>query len=241
MYHSFYHTLLSLLIMSLVACQPTNSEPSNLKQYQVKKIDRPIQLSGKGTDPAWDNANELSDFTFPWRDETPPATTFRALWDDTNLYFLYRATDPEIIAKEEGLGERDAVNSDRVEIFFKADDRMDPYHALEMDALGRVLDTKGVYYRNIDYEWDWPEGHLQLVASTDAEGYWVEGSVSFESLRQLGLYQDDHLLKAGLFRGDYQKLPSGETEVRWISWVIPDSEEPDFHIPSSFGELLLIN
>jgi hypothetical protein len=163
------------------------------------------------------------------------------LWDDTNLYFLYRASDTEIIAKKEGLGEKDAANSDRVEIFFKKDDRMDPYHALEMDALGRVLDTKGVFYRKIDYDWNWPEGHLQLKATTDEDGYWVEGAISFASLRQLGLYADDQLLRAGLYRGEYRQTPEGATEVRWISWVIPDSEKPDFHIPSSFGELLLVD
>lgn len=235
MQHLFYYTLYSLIIMSLAACQPTN-----LKQYRVRKTDHPVLISGTGADPAWKTAEELSDFSFPWREETPPATTFKALWDDTHFYFLYRATDPDIITKEEGLGERDAANSDRVEIFFKADDNMDPYYALEMDALGRVLDTRGVYYRNIDYNWNWPEGHLQLKATIDPEGYWLEGAVSFASLRQLGLYKDDQLLKAGLYRGDYQLRADNTTEVRWISWVLPDSEKPDFHIPSSFGELLLI-
>lgn len=234
-HHPIAHILVSLLILSIAACQS-----DNMKRYEVRKADRPVQLSGMGTDQIWESAVALSDFTFPWRSETAPATTFRALWDDTHFYFLYRALDPEIISKQEGLGERDVVDSDRVEIFFKADDRMDPYHALEMDALGRVLDTKGIYYRNVDYDWNWPDGHLQLKASTDADGYWVEGSISLESLRQLGLYQDDHLLKAGLFRGDYRRVDKNETEVRWISWVMPDSEKPDFHIPSSFGELLLV-
>lgn len=228
--------LIIAAVLSWTACQSPN-----MKYYEVKRTDRPVEVSGQGTDPAWKSANVLSDFTFPWREEAAPETVFRALWDDTHFYFLYRAEDPEIITKERGLGERDAVDSDRVEIFFKADDRMDPYYALEMDALGRVLDTKGKYHRNIDYEWDWPEGHLVLKASIDQDGYWVEGSISFASLRQLGLYQDDHLLRAGLFRGDYQVLENDETEVRWISWVLPDSEKPDFHIPSSFGELHLID
>lgn len=223
--------------MSLVACQ---TDKISINQYQVRKTDQPIQLSGKGTDQAWATAAELTDFSFPWRTDTPPPTTFRALWDDTHFYFLYRASDPEIIVKQEGLGERDVVQSDRVEIFFKSDDRMDPYYSLEMDALGRVLDTEGRFYRNIDLDWKWPEDHLQLKASTDDEGYWVEGSITLESLRQLGMYQDNHILKAGLYRGEYLEQADGSSEVRWISWIIPDSESPDFHIPSSFGELLLV-
>lgn len=232
-----YSYLIIATLLSWVACQST----PGMKSYEVKRTDQPVQISGKGTDPAWKTANVLTDFTFPWRTETAPATTFRALWDDDYLYFLYRAEDPKIITKHRGLGERDAVDSDRVEIFFKSDDRMDPYYALEMDAVGRVLDTQGRYHRNIDYNWNWPEGQLVLEASIDNDGYWVEGSISFASLRQLGMYRDDRLLRAGLYRGDYQLLENDEIEVRWISWVMPDSETPDFHIPSSFGELHLVD
>lgn len=210
------------------------------KTYVVKKVDRPVEITGRGTDPSWQKANELTDFTYPWREDAAPATAFKALWDGDYLYFLYRAEDSRIIAKTETGLERDVVDSDRVEIFFKADDRMAPYYALEMDALGRVLDTEGRYYRQIDYMWNWPAGHLRLEATRDPDGYWVEGAVSLKSLRDLGLYQDDLILKAGLYRGEYLVNDEEQTEVRWISWVKPDSEKPDFHIPSSFGVLRLL-
>lgn len=218
----------------LFACQT-----SGLKRYEVKKIDRPIQLNGNGSDPLWKTANVLTDFTYPWRPESPPATRFSALWDGTYFYFLYRAEDPQIIIPQRGLGEQDAVNSDRVEIFFKADDQMNPYYALEMDALGRMYDTKSSLYRNIDPDWDWPKDDHVLKASIDETGYWLEGALSIASLRELGLYKDDNLLKAGLYRGEYRKMEDGSIDIGWISWIIPDSETPDFHIPSSFGILEL--
>lgn len=227
------YLLFILLIATSMSCT------SKLKPYPVKRIKEDIQLTGKGTDSAWQTAKELTDFTYPWRTEEAPTTSFKALYNDTYLYFLYRATDPDIIAKERGLGEKDAVDSDRVEIFFKADDKMDPYYSLEMDALGRVLDTEGKFYRKVDFDWNWPKGHLQLKASTDSEGYWVEGSITFESLRQLGMYKDDQILKAGLYRGEYVTQADGTIDIKWISWVKPDSEKPDFHIPSSFGVLKL--
>ncbi|MCB0628902.1 MAG: carbohydrate-binding family 9-like protein [Saprospiraceae bacterium] len=221
--------------MSLLACRP-----SGPKHYQVQAVDRPPVLSGHGDDPLWEIAEVLTDFTYPWRKEKAPATEFRALWDGAWFYFRYRAADDTVISKQEGRGERDVVNSDRVEIFFKSDDRMDPYYSLEMDALGRVLDTEGRFYRKVDFNWNWPEGHLKLIASIDDKGYWVEGAISLESLRQLGMYRDDHLLRTGLYRGEYQYAADGEVLVKWISWVIPDSEKPDFHIPSSFGILELL-
>ena len=225
-----------------MSCSSGNEQnttvPPNV--YLVKKITKAIQITGNGEDPAWQRANLLSNFTYPWREETPPATTFKALYTDSHLYFLYRATDPDIITKEKGLGEKDVVNSDRVEIFFKADDQMDPYYSLEMDALGRVLDTEGRHYRKVDFDWTWPEGHLEVKTSIDSDGYWLEGSVTFASLRQLGMYKDDHILKAGLYRGEYVTEANGEIETKWISWIIPDSATPDFHIPSSFGILELL-
>ena len=211
------------------------------KTYTVKKINRPIELTGRGQDVLWDQAIALTDFTYPWRDETPPATTFKALWTDTHFFFLYRAADTEIITKERGLGERDPVDSDRVEIFFKADDKMSPYYALEMDALGRVLDTEGYYHRQIDFDWNWPAGELILQASRDNSGYVVEGSISFSSLEELGMYKGERELQAGLYRGEYLTNDKGEITTKWISWVIPDSQTPDFHIPSSFGLLQLID
>lgn len=213
---------------------------STLKTYKVKKVKQEIQLTGEGTDIVWQTANVLTDFSYPWRTETAPQTTFRALYTDSHLYFLYRAIDEEIITKERGLGEKDAADSDRVEIFFKADDRMNPYYALEMDAIGRVLDTQARFHRKIDYSWNWPKEHLLLKATTDEEGYWVEGSISFESLRQLGMYKDNNILKAGLYRGEYVTQTDGTIITKWISWVMPDSEKPDFHIPSSFGILKLV-
>lgn len=227
--------LLALLqLLSQSACMD-----SNIKTYEVKKINRAIQITGQGTDAAWEQTAEVTDFSYPWRKDQAPLTSFKARWDDHNLYFLYWAADPEIIAKTTNGGEKDVVESDRVEIFFKADDNMDPYYSLEMDALGRVLDTEGHYYRNVDFNWQWPAGHLILKASTHKEGYWVEGTISLSSLSDLGMLQGSEL-KAGLYRGEYLTNAEGKTEVRWISWIKPDSETPDFHIPSSFGVLKLV-
>ena len=231
--------LFNILIFFLVTHCNTNMAT---KSYHVQKIPaNQILLDGKGSDPVWEKANSLTDFQYPWREEQAPLTSFKALWDEENLYLLYYANDPDIIAKEKGLGERDVVDSDRVEIFFKKDDEMNPYYALELDALGRILDTEGHYYRKVDFAWNWPENHLIVKASRDENGYWVEASISFASLKQLGMWEEgQRFLNVGLYRGEYVK-EGGKTIVKWISWIKPDSETPDFHIPSSFGKLLLMN
>lgn len=226
------HLFLLLLISLQISC--------SMDTYTVEKTKSPINITGQGSDAAWQTAQELTDFIYPWRAGTPPKTSFKALYDKENLYFLYRTTDPEIITKERGLGEKDAVNSDRVELFFKADDAMNPYYSLELDALGRIVDTEGKYYRKIDFNWNWPKEGLIVKASTDKEGYWVEGSISFASLRQLGMYKDDGLLQVGLYRAEYVTQADGKIAPQWISWILPESEKPDFHIPSSFGTFRLV-
>ena len=210
-------------------------------RYFVHKIkSNQLKIDGKGNDPLWAKATVLDTFSYPWRQETPPQTIFKALWDETHLYLLYWAADDQIIAKEEGLGEKDVVNSDRVEIFFKSDDKMNPYYSLELDALGRILDTKGIFYRKIDLDWSWPENELVVKSSIEEEGYWVEVAISLASLEQLGMYNPESpKIQAGLYRGEYNKADNGDPEVKWISWITPDSPHPDFHIPSSFGTLYL--
>ena len=212
----------------------------NLPTYLVKKSSSDIVISGTGSASQWSEAHVLTNFVYPWQSSSPPLTEFRALWTETHLYFLYRTEDNKIITPERGLGERDVIDSDRVEIFFKVDDEMNPYYPLEMDSKARYFDAKGTFYRNVDFEWDWPAEHIDIKASIQPNGYTVEGSFTFESLKDLGIYDDDGIIRAGLYRGEYSKKGNQETEVKWISWVIPDSEKPDFHIPSSFGLLKLI-
>lgn len=194
-----------------------------MKQYSVKT----------GTPEHWDKAEVLSDFTYPWQTDTPPKTTFNALHDATHFYFFFEAFDSEIQEKLHRLKTVEPRHSDRVEIFFKKDDAMDPYYCLEMDPLGRAMDFEGRFYRQSNHSWNWPEGHFTFQASVHSEGYSVTGSISLSSLRDLGMLEHT-TLQAGLYRCHYV----GE-EPTWISWVEPNSEKPDFHIPSSFGTLLL--
>jgi len=211
---------------------------AQIKKYQVKKITNEVLVTGKGTDSLWTKAAEMLDFSYPWRDETPSSTMFKALWSDSFFYFLFLVEDSEIISLQKGNGEKDLLYSDRVEIFFKQKNSIKPYYALEMGALGRYLDTKGIFSKSVNFNWNWPKEHFILKASQTKKGYVVEGSISLESLRLLGVYKDDKILYAGLYRGDYYTQHDKKIGVKWISWINPDIKS--FHTPSSFGILKLI-
>lgn len=207
--------------------------------YEVKKLAVPLRLRPDSThSPVWQQALELPAFDYPWRNEVAPATSFRALWDELYFYFLYEVEQDNIQSNLQS--GQPVVTSDRVEIFFRRNAELNPYYSLEMDAQGRLLSTLNTYYRNIDRSWTWPAGHFDRYAGTTEAGYWVKGRISLASLRILGLLPSQSL-QAGLFRGEYVYSGQQIVEEKWISWVPPDTPKPDFHTPSAFGLLKLID
>ena len=216
-----------------------NTARLNGQTYSVKKIARgSITVNGKGNSVEWASANVLTNFTYPWENATAPATSFAALWDGEWLYCLYHVKDDSVITYINKNDKLEAGASDRVEIFLKADDNMSPYYCLELDASGRVLDYAATYYRQMHYNWQWPKGQLIVKTSRTKDGYIVETAISIQSLKALGLLKDNRL-QAGLFRAERKGTINGKADLRWISWIKPKSEQPDFHIPSAFGILIL--
>lgn len=214
------------------------------KEYWVKNIKgTEVQVDGMGDDVAWDQATSLTDFVYPWQDEKAPATRFRGLWNNEYFFFLFQVEDGFIhLVDDASLDEENqAVGSDRVEIFIKNPDNSKPYYSLEMDAGGRLFDSKATFDKKngIDRTWDWLEGHLVIQYSMDEKGYTVEGKISLASLKALGVLTDG-VLHAGLYRGEYAALAGTGMGVKWISWIIPDATTPNFHNPSSFGVLRLV-
>ena len=216
-----------------------NAARLNGQTYFVKKISPgSINVNGKGNDVAWSAANVLTSFSYPWESTIAPPTSFAALWDEQWLYCLYQVKDDSVITYINTNEKREAGASDRVEIFLKADDTMSPYYCLELDASGRILDYSAAYYRQMNYNWQWPKGQLMVKTSRTLDGYIVESAIAIQSLKELGLLKNNRL-QAGLFRAECKDIKNGKADLRWISWIKPPSVEPDFHVPSAFGILIL--
>lgn len=206
--------------------------------YHIQATKEPIRIDGRGTDPSWQQAIDLSQFQDPWGPDNIQHSSFRALYDVDYLYFLFVVEDSNIVAHGDPADKRGVLTADRVEIFFKSDGDMKPYYCLEMDPWGRVLDYRSNYYRQPEFDWEWPEKDLQVLASINPRGYIVEGQISLTSLREMKVL-DNGKIEAGVFRGDFSKVESQDPSVRWITWINPDTEKPDFHVPTAFGTFLL--
>lgn len=221
--------------MSITASSTTDT----LKAYQVKKLKgSEIKVTGKGDDPKWKEAVELTDFIYPWENEKPPFTSFKALHSDNWLYCLYKVEDNNINVFVKTNKKNEVVSSDRVEIFFRKDQQLSPYYGLELDPNARVYDYEANYHRNFNPSWSWPEGQLIVKANKYSGGYTVEVAVSKKSLKELSLLNGNKI-EAGIFRGNCTEITEDNSKIKWISWVKPDSPTPDFHIPSAFGILIL--
>ena len=209
------------------------------KTYKVKKIKAAeLVITGKGDSPLWKNATELTDFIYPWEKVTPSFTSFKALHSKDWLYCLYQVKDDHINVLVKTNEKLEVLSSDRVEIFFRKDDQMLPYYGLELDPHGRVYDYMAEYLRKFTSTWSWPAGELIVKANKVTDGYTVEIAISKKSLKQLELIKGNRI-EAGLYRGDCVEITVDNSKIKWISWVIPDSQTPNFHIPSSFGVLVL--
>jgi hypothetical protein len=217
------------------------SSPRKSKVYEAKRLEqgRSIAIDGRGDDPSWQSAHVLTDFTFPWTKRTPPATEFRALWNEQHLYFRFDVTDTDVVLGTGADAMEKVIGSDRAEIFFSTGPDLNPYYGIEIDPRGEVLDYEAKYHRQMNWAWSC-DG---LVAETSLRdfGYIVEGRIPISTFRKLGcLHQDeagDYLL-AGLYRAEFSHNTTGGPVIEdWMSWVDPEVASPDFHVPTSFGTI----
>jgi len=213
-----------------------------------------IELDGQANEPAWSQAAVEKHFIFPWQRATAAETEFRALWDSANVFFSFRVYDSDIVVLNELRDKMDAVFEDRVEVYLGRDEGMKEYFCFEIDARGRVLDYRTEIPKQFDFKWRFPE--LEARASLFPGGYEVEGRIPLTSLEKIGLgpITGGRKLRCGLHRAESSHDRSGRLADQretghwlgrkieglmpikaWISWVDPETSEPDFHAPAAFG------
>lgn len=209
-----------------------------MKEYQV------ILSEEKSKDfkdlEFWKKANCLTDFCSPWKNDPFSKIELRALWNTDNFYFNFKVFDSDIYIdlKDDSI---DSIgNSDRVELFFRVNDTLNPYYCLEIDTNSRLMDFKALPNKNFDFNWSWSKKDLELHASRDENSFCVKGSISMLSLNELNLIHNN-ILEVGVFRAKFSRDENQNFEPTWISWVNPNTEMPNFHTPTSFGRFILID
>ena len=211
-----------------------------MKEYQVVLIDK-NQKSGNDFSVifSWEKANCLTDFSSPWKNDPISKIEFRALWDLENLYFKFTVFDNDVYIDQKDDSFDSIGNSDRVELFFRSNDALNPYYCLEMDTAARIMDFQAKPNWDFDFNWKWPKDDLKVIASKVENSFTVEGRISIASLTELNLIQNN-CIEAGVYRAKFSKDENQNYKPTWISWVDPNTPEPNFHIASSFGKFILM-
>lgn len=212
-----------------------------MKKYKVNFIgDSTIKLSGKGDNLLWEKASVLEDFISAWDTKPVKKIEFKSLWNSTYLFFSFKVYGEEVYIDKTDNTINSIGNSDRVELFFRTDKQLNPYYCLEIDPTPRIMDFKAYPNKNFDFDWNWPKKDI-TVKSYIAEDYFiVEGKISIASLKKLNLLSRNKI-EAGIFRAKYNQQEDASFKPTWISWVNPNTATPNFHTPTSFGELYLVD
>ncbi len=211
-----------------------------MKNYKVNSIENnSLSITGKSDSIIWKEAEVLKDFCSPWDDKEPLNIEFRALWDKNQLYFSFTVQDREVYIDRKDDSLDSIGNSDRVELFFRSDADLSPYYCLEIDPSPRVMDFKAYPNRDFDFDWNWPKNKLVVKSFIEDNKFTVEGAIDIVTLEELGLLKNNKI-ETGIFRAKYNKQEDNSYEPTWIPWVNPKTEEPDFHVVSSFGVLNLV-
>lgn len=191
-----------------------------------------IKIDGKSDD--WNIPSAVCGLIAPWNGAVKDSTAFYVCHDEKHLYFLYKVSDTTLIYNSEKT-EASIGNSDRIEFFLSKDSEMKTYYCAEIDPQGKVMDYEAHHYRKFDGSWNFND--LRVATYIGKDSYCVEGSLSLKSLKDLGIVSPKGEIRMGVYRADY--FGNKDDQVIWYSWIIPESTEPDFHIPSSLSILRL--
>lgn len=194
-----------------------------------------LYYSGDKAALPWDSCQLIGFLSAPWEEQIHDNTRFKAFYNPASVVFRFQIEDSSITAVH-STDEKEVANGDRVELFFAADTSLREYYCIEISPKGNVLDYHASFYRKFDDSWNL--NGLKVHTSNNETGYTATGIIPVEFFKQLS--GDTSLtgkkIMFGIFRAE-KKINTPGDAFRWYSWIKPDSEHPDFHIPSAFGTL----
>lgn len=256
----FLCVLASFLVADLSGQISGFPEPKGYVCYQTLTT---IDIDGKGTEVAWQNAPFTDLFIDIEGDKRPrPAfdTRVKMLWDSTYFYFYAEMEEPHLWAR---ITQRDAVifHDNDFEIFIDPDSDTHNYHEFEVNALNTVWDLLLTRpYRDGGRPltgWDFKglksavhlNGTLNDASDTD-QGWSVEVAIPWKALKD-GLRRKTPPREGEQWRinfsrvqwdteiidGNYQKKKNQDTgkNLPEHNWVWSPQRVINMHEPEFWG------
>jgi uncharacterized repeat protein (TIGR03806 family) len=244
----------AVLLPALAWTLPSEGQPAKQKEpptaFECRFTDTPIKITGKGTDPAWKNAQAIDHFYLPWLgDKARPAKTktkAKLLWDREYLYFFADMEDADLYAD---IKEHNGAlwHNDVFELFFKPADDKPGYYEFQVNPAGAVLDcffprrNAGGFERFKNDTKFHVEAKVNLRGTlniwTDKDDGWsVEGKIRWtDFLKTGGRPEVNEKWKFALCRYDY----SVDFEGPELSTCAPLTNR-DFHAFEDYATLTFV-
>ena len=243
------HSTFVITIAILFAAAGSLRAQKGPVSFECRWTDTPIKITGKGTDPAWKNAQTIDKFNVSWLEKPRPAKTktkAKLLWDREYLYFFADMEDADLYAD---IKEHNGMLwfNDVFELFFKPADDKPGYYEFQVNPHGAVLDcffprrNAGGFLRfknetkfHVDVKVNL-RGSLNKWTDKD-DGWSVEGRIPWTDFMKTGGRPDrNEKWKLNLSRYDY----SVDFEGPELSTCAPLTKQ-DFHRFEDYATLVFI-
>ena len=208
-------------------------------RIESKHIRADVELTANPGAPHWKQAKAVTAANNSLGKPTPGhATTIRSLWSDKNLYFLFTCPYEELYLKPQpaqGTETNKLWEWDVAEVFLGADfENIRVYKEFQVSPQGEWVDL------HIDRDKPWPEGGWKW----NAEGFQVSARVDaakkiwYGEMRIPIAAVDARPVKPGSERRvNFYRLQGPPPERKGIAWQ--PTGNPSYHVPESFGRLVL--
>lgn len=245
-------TMVICIITFLSSCNNIDKAPAKgdifdmHKVYQVRRLNQPMNIDANWSKPNWRKIKPLDIRLF--MGEKPrhlPKTQAKVLYDDENIYVIFRVEDRYIRAVATGY--RDRVWQDScVEFFFTpGEDISDGYFNLETNCGGTFL----CRHQRLS------KGKPKFLEEADCKGIEIAHSmpkIVKPEIQKPTTWTLEYRIPIGIlqkyckvtkpapgvkWRANFYKCADKTSHPHWLTWSFVDKEKPAFHVPEYFGTL----
>lgn len=212
--------------------------------YTAMKAGCPMAMDGVLNEPAWQKAQPMSPFVFPWYESgEQEQTETKIVWDNERIYIAFKCSDKNIWADH--FRQNDPVYLDDTgEAFIcpvaDGPEKLD-YINYEINCLGTWKVGYHAKSRNKDLpSWNDPwgieigryiSGTVNKDDDTD-EGWVLEFSIPWSHFSEFGAKfppKNGQVIHVGLHR------IGGKTNQQYSQWAPSSTPQPQYHSPKDFG------
>jgi hypothetical protein len=231
-----------ILLFPLFCFAAAQAQESPLPRYEVKRAKSRINVDGKLTDKAWEDA-PVVELMFPFKQQTgrKQTTRVRLLWDEEALYAGYDCEDEDITAQYVNRDDP-TYQDDVVEFFLNPKPSQDTiYFGMEMNARAVMYDYLMASGTGLFKQFDLRNFKLatSLRGTMNArgdkdEGWSLEVAIPWDNFDGLGKRPKD----GTEWRAQINRWDNVNPERVLSMWSDPLNRSASPHVPKRFGILV---